>query len=798
MKKIKLLSSIIVSNSLLVGAIPFMANCNNKTGEKAYRLSKVNSNLFFADDIQKFVDKVDADYGYNFAYELSYNKDLSQWLGWRNAGSDAEHKCAEFIAKEMQAIGLKDVAIEQVPCDSFNFKNSYLKIGNETICYPASYQVNGTGYWKLTGDASERDAEFVPVEYDYPIVDLGNGFESAYINRDLPSKYIALVGVDQSNIMWIDSYMRQAKSHKGCKGLITYSVGGYGEINKDSINVQDVCGGFKLDEECFPVVAISYNQAQQIKQHMASGIVSNCHLLVDAYVLRESDIKEYGLKSSYTPYTCDVIGRIPGKDRGKQIVLGGHYDKYWYGFHDNSTAISLTMAIAKAMIEIGYQPDCDIVICSTGAEEWARADSNFDWTGGAWGILEKKDNFTSELNRNFADKTIAILNCEMPAFKTEFTKSNCIRLDGCPEMLTIINDFVTKMGLCVTSGNVGVWENGHISKVTDDSISYRCHGVPNLINSYSPKDFLYTRYHTNFDDVSVYDKDIFKTNLNWFGAMTMYLDKTPALPLDFGQTAKLLANEFSKEAALGSKVDESLVNQYIGLLDKIASSSEVLNTTIKEINTQYNEAVIAKDATKIAELKDKANKVNEITKTVFKYINALDYSSTDPQSTLLMTNTDDCFWGHQTYKNNYFSLTQALADAKNKSLDVLEDISITNAGRNLAYTIFSKEAATAYKDRFDQEYFEHTKRTKDEMMWGWNRQTNNVTGTKSGMGVNTLGDAVYDIAIANVKGETISDSLWTNLVKELEAGILQNNKFYSDRISEEITILTKIATALSI
>ena len=73
---------------------------------------KIDSELSMADDVQSYVDAVDAQYAYDTAYTLSYDEQyLSNELGFRTAGSDAEHKAADFLADQMKEIGLEDIEI---------------------------------------------------------------------------------------------------------------------------------------------------------------------------------------------------------------------------------------------------------------------------------------------------------------------------------------------------------------------------------------------------------------------------------------------------------------------------------------------------------------------------------------------------------------------------------------------------------------------------------------------------------------------------------------------------------------
>ena len=68
----------------------------------------------YQDLIDDYVNEIDMDYAYDFTKTLSTDTSLhDNSLGFRTSGSDAEHRTANYLAKEMKAIGLKNV--EKIP-----------------------------------------------------------------------------------------------------------------------------------------------------------------------------------------------------------------------------------------------------------------------------------------------------------------------------------------------------------------------------------------------------------------------------------------------------------------------------------------------------------------------------------------------------------------------------------------------------------------------------------------------------------------------------------------------------------
>ncbi len=654
---------------LLVIAMSMLGSaCDKKDGgdkkDGLYRASAVTSDLSMADDVTKFLDKVDAEYGYKLTTKLAYDENLSGHLGWRLAGSDEEHVCADFLFNEMKKIGLSDVEKVAVSCDRFQFNDSKLKIeGTDIDLTPASYQCNGTGAGGIRAE----------------IVDCGTGTFADYANVDVKGK-IALVGVDQWNESWIDGYIRQA-DEAGAIALVTYSAGGYGTLNADVVNVQDICA-----PDLMPTAAISPNEAEKIQKAIKNGH-KNAYLMLDARM-------ETGKGTSY-----NIVGKIPGKNREQQIVLSGHYDKYWYGFQDDCAAIGLVYTVAKAMIDSGYEPENDIVFVAHGAEEWGKSNSAFDWTTGAWGMIH-------DAKPEWGGKTLALLNCELPAFVPQ----DGLSIGGVPEWRTVIDKLINHSGLLVTSGDVGINRKGFDSSTMEDGVSYRWHGVPYFINFFEDEKFLSERYHTIADDKSTYDEDIFTTNINWYGALATYIDQTPALELDLEQAAEDLGNNYNKEYARSAEIDSEL---YLKKIKEFKTLAAKHNEKIKSINEEYERAVKEEDFDRAEALKIDGRELNKQTLEIFAYL----------QKHYLKNNDFEIFYGHKSLYDNLDALKGAIEALKRQELwsgdeDGALDFALKlNALHDYNYILYSKTVGDAVNRMYDPRHLSISKDT-----WGFDRQ----------------------------------------------------------------------------
>ncbi len=355
MKRMNKVISLLMAATMVVG-------CAQKKETKAQETRYMTYN----DMVKNYVDALDMKYAYDLTYKLAYDETLGGSNGFRTSGSTYEHDTADYLVSVMEELGLEEIVKVPLTVDLWQFDSSSLTIEGTDIHFePASYAQNGTDKDGITAQ----------------IVNTGDGLTVDYEDVDVEGK-IVLAGIDQRNIAWIDGYIQEAALH-GAKALVTYDVGGYSQFSQDIRNIQDVC-----TKDIMPTVSCTYNEAMAIIDAIENGN-DTCTLNVDCTV-------EVDGGTSYT-----VAGRIKGKSSDQQIIYAGHYDKYFYGFQDDCSAISCIMTIAKAMKDSNYVPENDIVIVCHPSEEWGASNTQFDWTTGAW---ETVNNET-----DWADKTIMCL-----------------------------------------------------------------------------------------------------------------------------------------------------------------------------------------------------------------------------------------------------------------------------------------------------------------------------------------------------------------------------------------------------
>ena len=617
-----------------------------------------------------YLAKADESYAYKIAETLAYDPAyLSNGLGWRTAGSDAEHKAADFIAGEMEAIGL---TVETVPVtvDKWQFNDASLTVdGTDIDIMPASYATSGT------------DADGITAE----LVDVGTGTAWEYEGLDVTGK-IVLAGVDQWNVAWIDQYMNEAALH-GAAAIVTYDVGGYATYSDDMINMQDVCS-----QDVIPCVSISKNQYLQLAEALEAGHTT-ATLTVD-------NVVEQDQGTSY-----NVVGTLKGRSSEQQIIVSGHYDIYFNGFQDDSCAIGLVLSMAKAMVDAGYQPENDILFIAHGSEEWGASGTQFDWTTGAWEMI-------NTAHPEWAGKTIAMLNFELPAFYDgmEEGQVSCV-----PEFASLTQEFVESSGLLSAPVN-SVYPNG-ISSVSvdtntmEDGVSYRASGVPYFVNipgTQGGEDgWIQQRYHTVADDKDTYNADVMQTNLNTFGALAIYLDQTPALELDLTAACDDLEEALNRETADAAGAD---TDAYLAVLAQLRDAAARWNEKISDVNARYQQAVEAKASQEeLDTIREEGRALNAKTLEFFRFVQD-HFIGIISSSTIVVK--------HQAYQENVELISGVIAALEEGILGneegsgALDLAWMINGGTEYGYYNFSPEANTNSKQALMEEH------NAGNMFWG--------------------------------------------------------------------------------
>ena len=502
------------------------------------------------EEYDAFMEAVSPDYAYNIALELTTNPEFfNSELGGRTAGSDAEHAAADYLAGVMEEIGLSNVEKVAAPCDRWQFNG-------------ASFTVDGKEYPVYSYATASTPPEGITAEVVYA----GKGTMWDYEDLDVEGK-IVLVDVDQRADWWVTYPMLEA-DFQGAAAIWAANVGGFSQVADDALNCQDICGPTSI-----PTLSIGLADSQELQNKMKEGPVT-ATLVVDNEVEIDAGT------------TYNIMGVLKGKSSDHQILVGGHYDVHFWGFQDDNCAVGLVLSMAKAMIDSGYQPENDIVFCLHGAEEWGSSYTQYDWTVGAWEMI-------NSVHPDWVGKTLAFLNFELPAYEFDTYTSTY----SAPEMYAMLDYYANEYPYSPDPEGCfpdGVLTEGYQTYTYSDDFSYYAAGVPSTVNGFLlQKDmenvfpFYVDIYHSQYDTPDTYNEAVMDFNIRYYGALAMYIDQTPALYLDFtAQYDRILAS-IDEEAMAAAGVDMAAFHT---ALEELNTAAQAMTERVKALNRDYLKA----------------------------------------------------------------------------------------------------------------------------------------------------------------------------------------------------------------
>ena len=487
-----------------------------------------------------YLKAVDIGYSYRLAKKMEEFKS-NPVLGYRTAGSKAEFDTGEFLKEEMKRIGLSDIHKDELCLDSWEFEKAIMRFtdqaGKEHEFQLGAYQTEFvTDGWK-----------------DYPLVYAGRGKEADYDGVNVTG-CLVMVDINQRDEWWINYPVYQAHL-KGAAAVIAVQDNGYGEIDSEALNAQDIAG---------PKDAPAFSMSRKDAEILKAALKETPRITV------QFDAKSV-VKENMPSY--NVWGTIPGRSED-MILLSGHYDSYFDGFQDDNCAIALMFGIARTLLEIGYKPEKTIVFCCMAAEEWGIENSKYDWSTGAWQQVFK-------VRPGWQGKVIADLNFELPAYA--HNPWDAVRSTYEYE------DFLTEFVKTFPVDAKKVYSEGlrvqcPIETWSDD-FSVAISGIPSMVNEFSSAEFMETHYHSQFDNDEYYNADVFRFHHELYGLLVMAFDRVRVAPVNIGRTLQALQE--SVRPVTGREDREAICI----LLERTAEAKKIADEVyqkVKEINGVKN------------------------------------------------------------------------------------------------------------------------------------------------------------------------------------------------------------------
>ena len=511
---------------------------------------------------------LDIDYSYHLAKRMEQFRS-NPVLGYRPAGSRAEFETGEMLKQEMEAIGLFDVRKDAIKVDGWEFKKAVLSYTAED---GSRHEIQLGAY--QTTFVTEGPKEF-------SLMYLGKGTAADYEGKDVTGKLV-LVDINQRDEWWIHYPVYQAHL-KGAAALIAVQSGGYGEIDDEALNAQDIAG-----PEDAPAFSISRKDSDPLKELLEHTQEITVTLDADSRVTRDCT-------------TYNIVGTIPGKHPDRMVLLSAHYDSYFSGFQDDNTAIALMFGIAKALLASGFKPNNTIVICAMAAEEWGVVDSNFDWSTGAYEQV-----FTA--HPEWVGKIIADLNFELPAL----AHGTRARIRSCYEYTRFLEEYLSELPDLTQAYPEETRVTSPIETWSDD-FSMAIAGIPSMVNDFTGGSFMETHYHSQFDNDDFYDEQVYRLHHELFALLIAALDETCVIPLCSAPVMKRALDGYNISSdvlrpfvamdLISPMTLASLVEKISGLEKMLADAKDVAESRYesrRSLNSRYR-ALLSDDKEEEAE-----------------------------------------------------------------------------------------------------------------------------------------------------------------------------------------------------
>lgn len=495
---------------------------------------------------KKILQNLDVKYSYELAKRMEQFRS-HPLLGYRPAGSRAEFETGEMLKAEMEALGLSEVTKDAVTVDGWEFHKAtlcYQKASGETVsvelgAYQTTFVTDG------------------PQEFS--LMYLGKGTEKDYVDKDVTGKLV-LVEINQRDEWWINYPVYQAHL-KGAAALIAMQSGGYGEIDDEALNAQDIAG-----PEDAPAFSISRKDAAGLLELLQKQEEITVTLDADSKVTRNCT-------------TYNIVGKIPGKHPDRMVLLSAHYDSYFDGFQDDNTAVALLFGIAKALLDSDFRPNNTIVFCTMASEEWGVVDSNFDWSTGAYEQI-----FTA--HPEWVGRMIADLNFELPAL----AHGTRARIRSCYEYVSFLEEYLADLPNLTMAYPEETAVTSPIETWSDD-FSMAIAGIPSMVNDFTGGSFMETHYHSQFDNDEFYDEQVYRLHHELFALLILALDETAVVPLQFSPVAQRIRRglEQCREVCYRADVAGQLGERKRPLLEKIEELETLSDRALRKCREEYEQ-----------------------------------------------------------------------------------------------------------------------------------------------------------------------------------------------------------------
>lgn len=483
-------------------------------------------------------------------------------LGFRWAGTTAEHASAMRVQEEMRKMGLSKVRREPVPVDVFEFKKAAVTIGAREMIASTFAGVQPTSSEGVTA----------------PIVYVRGGTAADFDEvGDVAGKLVLL---DFLPSTWGASVPAFEAAHRGATGIIfTFTP----EDPKVFAQNDRTLGAFNsaYDIGAPPFLYVSQRDGDWMKSQIREGETVGTMVLNQKVKLA----KDGGI-------AFNVVGELPGSSHdGQLIVLLAHKDAHFRAGMDNTAGLVNMLTLAKAMCISDFRPKHTIIFMAVAAEEFGRINSPYDAMIGSWWASCRE-------HKEWIGRTRAVINMECQGGDSANLFFVCRpELKPWLEKLCKSNPQYLPFGFSVTAPDPPF----------SDQWPFSASGIPSLAFASVTDDYMVKRIHTNFDTHDRIDWEALKRIAHITNTAVNELDDG-LLPYDLTEIAKGLTAGIDREQLLGSGADPKIISELLRAVAAFERSSgayhaccasipsekfPVVNQRLLEIEKNINDGLTA-------------------------------------------------------------------------------------------------------------------------------------------------------------------------------------------------------------
>ena len=440
-------------------------------------------------DLEAFYDSINVDYATYVANTLS-QFGSNETIGFRIAGSDAEHEAGKFLFQEFERIGLKNTHNEKVTIDSWEFKSGELYYLD---------QKNSPKKIVLSAYATNCLQE----NQSFELVYAGKGTKKDYNNINVEGKLV-LIDLDTYIGCQIGICALQARQ-KGAYGIIAAPMNEDKEVPSDALTYENFTAPADI-----PAFSISLKEAQILKRMLIQSPNFTITVMLNCYNKVLPDQTSF-----------NILGEIPGKDKENLILIMSHYDGLFHNFHNGASGCGLLLSIARALIKSHYVPNKTIIFIAHSAKEWGMSNSSFNWSVGSYQQITKN-------HPEWAEKAFIAINLEGFVAHDEYDYHHIRTAYEYQELIQSIQKIVTgcpyKQGCLIESPTT----------ILSDDFVYSQSGVPTII-SYRPTGEKHLNtYQTNYDVIqNNFSYPAFEYCHKLYGTIIILFDHMKIKPFNF-------------------------------------------------------------------------------------------------------------------------------------------------------------------------------------------------------------------------------------------------------------------------